>query len=304
VYDVKAKTGFNTFKLLSRSFFLFIVLLSLFSPSRAGPLSERIILVAERNGLDKLFITRIDGRDLRRFTSQRGDQVQPAYSKVLGRVFYVRTVKGRRQIVSTNLEGEDFKVVVALRSNAQFPGVSPDGERLVFSTDMWGAYELAELNLETEKLERLTYDQGINTYPSYSPDGSKIVFLSRRNGQSEVFLMDRSSRAVEQLTETSFPKGAPAWNPAGTRIVSTETVPPELKSVLFELDLDSRKIRYLLPKTRDVSQPTYSVDGSLILFVEDQVLFTLDPADTTALPFPIRGVLFPENAIWAEFPLP
>lgn len=284
-------------------FFLFLFLFSL-APLEAGPLSERVIFTASRNRFPKLYICRSDGRDLRRFSDQLGTQTDPSYSRALNRVFYVRNFKGRDQVCSVDEEGEDFRLEVDLRANARCPDVSPDGQKLLFITDMWGAYELAEMDLKSRRVERLTYDQGINTYPAYSPDGTRIVFLSRRSGQSELYLLDLETERTRRLTDTPFHKGIPAWNPSGSRVVSTEAVPPELKSVLFELDLETDKIRYLLPRTRDVSAPTYSVDGTQILFVEEDTLFTFDPSDTTALPFPLKGNLYPEQAIWVEFPLP
>jgi Tol biopolymer transport system component len=285
-------------------FFVFLLLLTLGRPASAGPLSERILLVAPTNGLSKIYVCRPDGKDLRRFSRVPGDQTQPRYSNKLQRIFYVRPHKGISQICSVDVEGRDFKVELAMESNTLNPDVSPDGQTLLFSTDLWGPYELAELDLKSREIRRLTYDQGINTYPRYSPDGQSILFLSRRNGASQVYLLERHNHALRALTESPFNKGKPSWNPAGTRIISTEAKPPRFHSVLFELDLATGKKRFLLPKIRKVSAPTYSADGSQVLFIEQERLLTFDPADTTALEFPLRGTLFPVDACWVTFPLP
>lgn len=296
------KSGSRTLGILG-PFFILMVLLSS-GATLAGPLSERVIFVAKRSGLDKLYICRPDGRDLQRFVKQTGNQIEPCYSPALKRVFYVRTLDKRAEICSVDHQGRDFRVDVSLKANANQPTVSPDGQHLVFTTDLWGATELAQLDFHSGEIQRLTYDQSINTHPRYSPDGKSVAFLSRRTGQSELFLLSLEGHGFTCLTDTAFHKGAPAWKPDGTRIVSTETIPPKFKSVLFELDLQDKKRRYLLPKTRDVSLPVYSVDGSQILFLEEQALQTFDPSDTTALPFPVKGELYPSSAIWVKFPLP
>ena len=273
--------------------------------ARAGPLSERLIIVAERKGLNKMYICRSDGRDLRRFSQEPGHQIQPHYSPALQRVFYVRLDERRReQICSVDLKGEDFRLELDTRGSVRYPNVSPDGKTLLFSSDRWGALELAEMDLSTREIKRLTYDQGVNTHAKYSPDGTQILFLSRRNGISQVYLTDRKAQNFHLVTETLFQKGAPSWNSTGTRIVATEALPPKLRSVLFEIELETKRKRFLLPRTRDVSDASYSADGTQVLFIEEDTLYTFDPADTTAHPFPIQGNLFPKDAIWVEFPLP
>lgn len=293
------------FSCWTRLFALLVLLGAASGSAMAGPLSERVIIVAERKGLNKMYICRSDGRDLRRFSQERGHQLQPHYSPVLQRVFYVRLDERRReQICSVDLKGEDFRLELDTRGSVRYPNISPDGKTLLFSCDRWGALELAEMDLATREITRLTYDQGINTNAKYSPDGTQIVFLSRRNGISQVYLTDRKAKNFHLLTETLFQKGAPSWNPTGERVVATEALPPKLTSVLFEIDLETKKKRFLLPRTRDVSDASYSVDGTQVLFIEEDTLYTFDPADTTAHPFPIQGNLFPKDAIWVEFPLP
>lgn len=278
--------------------------LTLVSQTGAGPLSERVFFVARVNGFKKIYVCRPDGRDLRRLTPELGPQTDPVYSPALERVFYVRLYKSRRQICSVNLEGEDFRVDVELYADALYPDVSPDGRSLIFATDLWGAFELAELDLKTREMTRLTYDQTINLHPKYSPTGQEILFSSLRTGHSELFLLKREPGGFQQLTDTPFSKGAAGWSPDGKRIVGTEALPPRLWPTLFELDLESGKTRRLLPRTHHVALPSYSPDGTQILFLQQETLFTYDPADTAAVPFPVKGNLQPSDASWSRVPLP
>jgi TolB protein len=288
-------------KIIRLSLLLFLVLTSLGLP---GPLSERILFVAEHNGLKKLYICRPDGRDLRRFCKEPGFQLQPCYSPELERVFFVRPVKQLSQICSVDNEGRDFRVETDILANARYPSVSPDGKTLLFSTDLWGAFELAQMDLESKELERLTYDASINTRGRYSPDGSQILFLTRRTGSTELFTLALSNKALHRLTESPFPHGAGSWNPEGTRFVATVAKPPNFKRVLIEKDLETDTLRFLLTERLGIKSPCYSQDGSQILFIDDEVLYTYDPSDTKAVLFPLKGNLVPEEVIWIPFPLP
>ena len=285
-----------------RSSFLLVLALTTFC--LAGPLSERILFVAEHNGLKKIYISRPDGRDLKRFCKEPGFQLQPCYSPELGRVFFVRPVKQVTEICSVDIEGRDFRVETDIRANALYPSVSPDGKTLLFSTDLWGPFELVEMDLESGKLKRLTYYASINTRGRYSPDGSKVLFLSRRSGLTEVYTLNLADGALHQRTDSPFSHGSASWSPTGDRFVSTVARPPKFKTVLIEKDLGEEKLRFLLPERRGITSPCYSLDGSQILFIDDEVLYTFDPSDTKAVLFPLKGNLIPQEVIWIPFPLP
>ena len=295
--------GSRLSSVLGRFLFLGILLLTSL-PGSTGPLSERVMFVAQRNGLDKLYICRPDGRDLKRFCKELGSQSQATYSKKLQRVFFVRRIQRKPQICSVNTEGRDLRVEVDILADVAHPNVSPDGLKLIFSTDLWGSLELAEMELQTGELNRLTYNQGINTYPRYSPNGKRIAYLSRNHGHSEIYLWNRSQDKSIRLTKSRFHKGPPSWNPSSTRIIATKRFPPRFESRLIEIDLESGQDRQFLPEVGNVKNPSYSVDGTRVIFTKEQEIFTFDLSDTTNLPFPLKGTFAPKEAIWIPFPLP
>ena len=270
----------------------------------AGPLSERVVFVAPVRGLAKVFLCRIDGRDLQRLSKVPGDQREPYFSQTLQRFFFVREIDRRQQIFSVNIEGDDLKAHTEGVSQSRYPCVSPDGQTLICSTDKWGAFELVEIDLASGTSTRLTYDQAINAYPRYSPDGRSVLYLSRRHGQAELYLRDRLSGDNRRLTETPFDEGPGNWRSDGKRIVASRVLPPRLRTNLLEIDLETGVERILLPDLHPARSAAYSKDGTQIIFVKDQAIFTYDPSDTTPSPFPIRGQLNPEYVQWVEFPLP
>lgn len=295
-------------KLLSRGLalglFLISWLLVLSGSTAAGPLSERIVMVAESQGLDKLYICRSDGRDVRRLTAEKGNQQDPTYSYALDRFFFVRLNNRRGEICSVNSEGQDFIVHVDSKADALNPTVHPEGKHLAFSTDRWGSRELALYHLETGNIERLTYDQGTSTHPQYSPDGKSIAFLSRRHGQSEIYLLNTSDRTSRRITNTPFHEGPAEWSPDGERLIATRIRPPRERNQLVEIRLTNGRERYLLSQSKTLALPSYSVDGNQILFVEDSILKTFDKSDTKSFEFPLKGTFRIKDASWIKVPLP
>ena len=271
---------------------------------QAGPLSERVIIVAKSQGLDKLYICRPDGKDIRRLSKSRGSQQAPHYSYVLNRFFFVRLNGRRGEICSVDSEGEDFTVHVDTSADAWDPNVHPNGERFVFSTDRWGSRELAEYHLKSGEIVRLTYDQGTSTHPRYSPDGESLVFLSRRHGQSELYLMELEDRTTHRLTDSTFHEGPAEWSPDGKSLITTRIRPPRERSQLLEIRLADRREKYLLSQSKTLVSPSYSADGNQILFVEADMIKTYDKSDTQASTFPLRGTFQVKGVKWVTVPLP
>ncbi len=289
---------------MTLSLFFSLFLLSLSTSTTAGPLSERVIFVAPVRKVPKILICRPDGRDLQRLSRVEGIQGEPFFSEALQRFFFTRETDRRQQVASVDIAGNDLIMHTSGVSRARQPTVDPAGKKLVYSTDVWGSFELAELDLETGLRKRLTYDQGTNTFPRFSPDGGKLLYLTRRHGQSELYLLNLADHGVQRLTETSFPEGAGSWRPDGKRIVTTRIQPPRLTRRIFELDLETGTERVLLPEVEDAHSPTYSSDGTLVLFIRNDTIFTYDPSDTVALPFPLQGTFNPRFVRWVQFPLP
>lgn len=264
-----------------------------------------MVFVAPVQGLAKVFLCRTDGRDLQRLSKTPGDQLEPHFSEALQRFFFVREVQRKQQqIFSVNTEGEDLVAHTEGVTSARHPNVSPDGKTLLYSSNKWGAYELAQVDLASGKEKRITYDQAINLYPRYSPDGKSVLYLSRRHGQAELYLRELATGDLRRLTETPFDEGPGSWSPDGKRIVATRVLPPRLRTKLLEIDLETGKERILLPELWPARSPSYSADGTLIVFVKEGAIFTYDPSDTAAMPFSLRGQLSPDFVQWVEYPLP
>lgn len=297
--DIKKGWSRRTFSL-----FCCLFLLSFSTSTTAGPLSERVVFVAPVRKIPKILVCRPDGRDLQRLSKVEGIQREPFFSPALQRFFFVREVSRRQQIASVDIEGNDLVMHTSGVSQARQPTVDPSGKKLIYSTDIWGSFELAELDLETGTRRRLTYDQGTNTFPRFSPDGQKLLYLTRRHGQSELYLLNLADSGVQRLTDTAFPEGAGSWRPDGKRILATRVLPPKLTRHIFELDLETGTERLLLSDLEGAHSPTYSSDGSLIVFIRNETIFTYDPSDTVAMPFPMKGTFNPTFVRWVQYPLP
>jgi len=153
-----------------------------------------------------------------------------------------------------------------------------------------------------------TENQTLDAMPSWSPDGSKIVFTSGRSGDYEIWSMNADGSERRKLTDRRGWDGLPRWAPDGAKIAFAGQVRSpagETSFEIFSINSDGSDLRQLTDsstwKNHEESAseegghshdepvawnsvPTWSPDGSLILFASNRegdgvtpLLYTMKP---------------------------
>ncbi len=89
--------------------------------------------LAENRGRTNLWIVKPDGSDLRRLTSQPGDDADPCWSPDGSTVYYLSTRSGSSQVWMVPLSGGDPSQVTDLPLDLANLKISSDGKRLAFT---------------------------------------------------------------------------------------------------------------------------------------------------------------------------
>jgi TolB protein len=106
--------------------------------------------------------------------------------------------------------------------------------------------------------------------PRFSPTANEITYMSFDTGTPRVFLynIDTNQReAVGDFPNMSF---APRFSPDGNRIIMSLQSEDGNYSNLYEMNLQSRKLRQLTKVQAISTAPSYSPDGSQIAFESDR----------------------------------
>ena len=184
---------------------------------------------------------------------------------------------------------------VALTSDSYYKqdaSLSPDGKSIAFSTDADGFESLHIMDLATRQVRRLTHQPAENAEvsSSWSPDGKSIAYLT----QDGTFIADVATGAVKQVMLEFFYPSQPSWSANGKTLTMAVLKPFNMRfreglSQILTLDIATQK--YVLHEvapfetitTRGLNGPIYSPDGTKVLFVMDDFLFTM-PVDTHGIP--------------------
>jgi TolB protein len=158
---------------------------------------------------------------------------------------------------------------------------SPEGRDVVVS--MQGS--LWRVDVATGAACELTNGPGYDYQPDWSSDGRWIVYASYRDDAVELWLLDPGTGRTRPLTSNGAVNVEPRWSPDGKRIAFVSTVynqrfhihtidvaPDGSAGTVERLteDNDSRLPRYYYGAFDHYLSPTWSPDGSEILFVSNR----------------------------------
>jgi len=157
---------------------------------------------------------------------------------------------------------------------------SPDGRELIYA--MQGS--LWRQRLGSGVAQQLTAGPGYDYQPDWSPDGRFVVYASYAGDAIELQLLDLASGAARALTANGAVNLEPRWSPDGTRIAFVSTsynrrwhiftlalrgAEPGAVERVTE-DNDSGLPRYYYSRWDHYLSPTWSQDGSEIIFVSNR----------------------------------
>jgi Tol biopolymer transport system component len=173
------------------------------------------------------------------------------------------------------------------------PDWSPDGSLIVFarSPTSGGSEDIFVIQPDGTGLTQLTSGPGRDADPAWSPDGTKIAFTRFEpvSGSLEILVMNADGSGPLIPVGSGF--GA-AWSPDGTKIAYYGFDGGDLPQILI-VDADGSGMPVLL--TDDGSEntsPTWSGDGSSIIFSSDvggsRDLYVI-PADGSGPPVALTG---------------
>ena len=192
-----------------------------------------------------------------------------------GQIAYASDRAGLPQIYLVDLASQAVVQVTEMPEGACQPSWSPDGKKLVFISPCKGMDEiyygagLYIINADGTGLTPIVTVPGGDFDPAWSKDGNYIAFTSLRTGQMEIFVISLDDLSLaSQITKGA--KGVearePAWSPNGAQIAYAVKRFGVYQLWLMKSDGSEQKQIVRSGVAFSDYLPTWSPDGSLILF--------------------------------------
>ncbi len=169
---------------------------AVFSPDRT-----RIAFSSSRGGSYDLYVMDADGRNLRRLTSDPGDEGEPVWTPDGARIVYTLTPKGDKpaQLFSMRPDGTDQRALTSSSGGNTSPDVSSDGRSIVFVSRRDGNSEIYRMGIDGTDQRRLTKTSGRESSPHLLPNQDVLYVVEHSKGSNVMRLPASASEGVVVL---------------------------------------------------------------------------------------------------------
>ncbi len=202
-----------------------------------APDARRMVVVRAVGSNWDVFLTHLDGSDLRQLTDHPRVDYQPTWSPDGARLAFVSVREGHQEIYTVRPDGTDLVQLSRGTAHNSEPAWSPDGKRIAFRSERDGGPQVWVMNADGSEQRALTSGPGTSTSPAWSPDGARIAFGSNRDGRGEVYVMNADGTGPARLTTTTTgASGLPAWSRDGRHIAFWSTRDGNAEVYLMKAD--------------------------------------------------------------------
>jgi TolB protein len=183
-----------------------------------SPDGKRIIFTSQRDGDLDIYTMSLDGKDVKRLTTEIGYDGGAFYSwdnkQIVYRAYHPAEpqemerykkllaqglIEGRHlELMLMNADGSNRRQLTSNGKVNFAPFLHPDGKHVIFSSNVndprGRSFHLYLMNTDGTGLEQITFDGNFNGFPMFSKDGKRLVFASSGhgsgNGEINIFLAD------------------------------------------------------------------------------------------------------------------
>lgn len=227
-----------------------------------------------------LWVMNADGSEARRLTSDPGYDYAARFSPDGDQILFERTNgDGGPALMVIDADGRHVQQIAGADEEVIFGAAwSPDGSQVV---TIGHPGEEGEVNwlavMDADGSDRRVLYEGPYNMPEWSPDGRHILIASR----GRMLLIPLDGSAPVSLGDGLDRQGSSriAWSPDGSTILYTRPIDHALGEELWILYADGGETRMVADglQWRDPS-PTWSPDGTAIVFVKAGDIWTIDVA--------------------------
>ncbi len=247
-----------------------------------GIFSSRLAYVKRTAKGKAVFVSTVDGRQVRRVTPADNLSLLPAWSGSGAHLLFTSYLKNNPDLFRLHLASGEMEWLSSKRGLNTGAAVSPDGKRIALTLSIDGNTEIYVMDWSGDNLRRLTDSWGQDVSPTWSPDGKRIAFVSSRSGNPHIYVMNADGSAARRLTFQGNYNQEPDWSPRADGQIAFTARDERLKYDIFVVHPETGVITRLTQDEGNNESPAHSPDGHHLVFTstragyQDKHLFIMD----------------------------
>ena len=223
--------------------------------------SKWISFASDRTGNFDIYVTDIDGKNLRNLTNHPARELEHAWSPDGRFLAYVSNRDGDFKIYVMDTRTQEYRRLTDHHESEWAPAWSPDGKWIAFVSrsdeivppvKFKTTSHIYRIDVNGANLRQLT-DQGKNLRPAWSPDSKQIAFVSYHRGKERkgLYIMNADGRKLRRVNDQQVQalngifQSACAWSPDGKQIAFSIIAPKEDRMHLCVIDADGKNFHQL-----------------------------------------------------------
>ncbi|MEZ4667657.1 MAG: protein kinase [Anaerolineae bacterium] len=202
------------------------------------------------------------------------ESINPAIQAIGGGLVYFDERAGNYDIYKLDFQSGVETRLTSTAEVESYPSVSPDGQSIAFQSKRDGDFDIYVMNINGSDVRQLTYNTVWDSVPSWSPDGQWIVFSSdvRNDGTFDIMAVQPDGSNLRQIFSNGERNSHARYSPDMKTLLITTGIPGN--SATWEigwLNIETQEFRRFTKNDYRDRSPSYSPDGSLVLYLTSAV---------------------------------
>ncbi|MFH1239038.1 MAG: BamA/TamA family outer membrane protein, partial [bacterium] len=184
-----------------------------------SPDGQTIILAAEKNQQDYLYIINVKSGKVKKLDNDLDSVFSPCFSPDGNEIVFVGMKDGINNIYTMNIDGSNVQQLNDDYFDDNYPTFSPDGGKILYISERNKQLDIFVLDIHTRQITRLTDTPYDELSPTWYSDGQKILFVSDADGIYNIYSMNSDGSGTVKLTDIKVGILSPSFSADETNMV-------------------------------------------------------------------------------------
>ena len=161
-----------------------------------SPDGRWITYSSTRHGNQEIYMSRTDGSDTRRLTSDPAIDAHPAWSPDGRKLVFATNRWGDLELAVVRVADAKITRLTTSRGLDDYPVWSSDGKQIAFTSNRTGNLEIFTIDPDGGSPHNATRNPAIDNFPTWTKDGG-LTFVSNRDDGFDIYTMGANRVARE-----------------------------------------------------------------------------------------------------------